>query len=143
MKTSWKKNVGKLGIVAFGSAMLMACGSQDDQKTTSKSVNLVKCYGVAKTPNQSIVVDKKICEKLSFTKQEPIPANEASKYKMNKEVKYTKCFGVNAAKKNDCATNTTSCAGTAKNADQADAWVSIPLDVCKQLKGASVGKEKA
>ncbi|GAL29351.1 putative signal peptide protein [Vibrio variabilis] len=37
-----------------------------------------------------------------------------------------KCYGVSKAGKNDCATKTSSCAGTAKEDNQKDAFVVVP-----------------
>jgi uncharacterized membrane protein len=49
-----------------------------------------------------------------------------------------KCFGVNRAGKNDCATSSSSCAGTAKLDNQKDAWVYVPKGTCQKLGGGSL-----
>jgi len=42
-----------------------------------------------------------------------------------------KCFGVAEAGKNDCAAGAgTSCAGTSKTKDQANAWKLVPAGTC-------------
>jgi uncharacterized membrane protein len=46
-----------------------------------------------------------------------------------------KCFGVARSGKNDCATSTSSCAGTAKQDNQKDAWVYVPKGSCQKLSG--------
>ena len=44
-----------------------------------------------------------------------------------------KCFGVAEAGKNDCAAGAgTSCAGTSKTKDQANAWKLVPAGTCTQ-----------
>ena len=44
-----------------------------------------------------------------------------------------KCFGVAEAGQNDCAAGPgTSCAGTSKTKDQADAWKLVPAGTCTQ-----------
>ncbi|EEY97909.1 DUF2282 domain-containing protein [Vibrio mimicus] len=48
-----------------------------------------------------------------------------------------KCYGVAKAGKNDCATKTGSCAGTAKMDNQKDAFVVLPKGVCDKLAGGS------
>ncbi|MGF1698305.1 DUF2282 domain-containing protein [Vibrio kyushuensis] len=48
-----------------------------------------------------------------------------------------KCYGVSKAGKNDCATKTGSCAGTAKMDNQKDAFVVVPKGVCGKLSGGS------
>ena len=46
-----------------------------------------------------------------------------------------KCYGVARSGKNDCATSTSSCAGTAKQDGQKDAWVYVPKGSCQKLSG--------
>ncbi|CAK4070080.1 DUF2282 domain-containing protein [Vibrio sp. MarTm2] len=48
-----------------------------------------------------------------------------------------KCYGVSKAGKNDCATKTSSCAGTAKEDNQTDAFVVVPKGLCGKLTGGS------
>lgn len=48
-----------------------------------------------------------------------------------------KCYGVAKAGKNDCATKTSSCAGTAKQDNQSDAFVVVPKGLCGKLSGGS------
>ncbi|KLV06135.1 MULTISPECIES: BufA1 family periplasmic bufferin-type metallophore [Photobacterium] len=48
-----------------------------------------------------------------------------------------KCYGVAKAGKNDCATKTGSCAGTAKTDGQKDAFVLVPKGLCDKLAGGS------
>jgi uncharacterized membrane protein len=47
-----------------------------------------------------------------------------------------RCYGVSKAGKNDCATASSVCAGTAKLDDQKDAWVYLPKGTCDKLAGA-------
>jgi uncharacterized membrane protein len=49
--------------------------------------------------------------------------------------KAEKCYGVVKAGKNDCQTASSSCAGTSKRDDQADAWVYLPEGLCGKLAG--------
>ncbi|MCW8331101.1 DUF2282 domain-containing protein [Photobacterium sp. SDRW27] len=48
-----------------------------------------------------------------------------------------KCYGVAKAGKNDCATKTSSCAGTAKTDGQKDAFIMVPKGLCDRLAGGS------
>ncbi|WP_162063600.1 DUF2282 domain-containing protein [Vibrio taketomensis] len=48
-----------------------------------------------------------------------------------------KCYGVSKAGKNDCATKTSSCAGTAKEDGQKDAFVVVPKGLCDKLVGGN------
>ncbi|MCG3864303.1 MULTISPECIES: DUF2282 domain-containing protein [unclassified Photobacterium] len=48
-----------------------------------------------------------------------------------------KCYGVAKAGKNDCATKTTSCAGSAKEDGQKDAFIAVPKGLCDRLHGGS------
>ncbi|MEM5527725.1 DUF2282 domain-containing protein [Gammaproteobacteria bacterium AS21] len=49
-----------------------------------------------------------------------------------------KCYGVAAAGQNDCATNTSSCAGTSKTDAQGDAFIAIPTGLCEKITGGSL-----
>ncbi|MGF1742583.1 DUF2282 domain-containing protein [Vibrio profundum] len=48
-----------------------------------------------------------------------------------------KCYGVAKAGKNDCATKTSSCAGTSKVDNQKDAFVVVPKGLCDKLGGSN------
>ena len=48
-----------------------------------------------------------------------------------------KCYGVVKAGKNDCATKTSSCAGTSKTDGQTDAFVMVPKGLCDRLVGGA------
>ncbi|WP_434357557.1 DUF2282 domain-containing protein [Parasalinivibrio latis] len=48
-----------------------------------------------------------------------------------------KCYGVVKAGKNDCATASSSCAGTSKTDGQKDAFVMVPKGLCDRLAGGS------
>ena len=49
-----------------------------------------------------------------------------------------KCFGVAAAGQNDCQTANSSCAGTSRRDNQADAWIYVPAGTCMKLDGGSL-----
>ena len=53
-----------------------------------------------------------------------------------------KCYGVAAAGKNDCATATSSCAGTAKADRQTDAFIAVPKGLCLKISGGSLKSSK-
>jgi len=59
-----------------------------------------------------------------------VPASAAGKSE--------KCYGVAKAGKNDCATGTSSCAGTSKVHNQKDAYVLVPAGLCTKLTGGSL-----
>jgi uncharacterized membrane protein len=49
-----------------------------------------------------------------------------------------KCYGVNAAGKNDCAaSNSHSCAGEAKRAMDPKSWIYVPVGTCGKIQGGS------
>lgn len=48
-----------------------------------------------------------------------------------------KCYGVAKAGKNDCQTATSSCAGTAKEDRQVDAFIALPKGSCEKIAGGS------
>src|SRR4051794_9021412 len=50
-----------------------------------------------------------------------------------------KCYGVNAAGKNDCASsNSHSCAGEAKRANDPASWIFVPAGSCLKIQGGSL-----
>ncbi|MFR9717914.1 DUF2282 domain-containing protein [Aeromonas diversa] len=49
-----------------------------------------------------------------------------------------KCYGVAKAGKNDCATKSSSCAGTVKDDAMKDAFVVVPKGLCEKLAGGSL-----
>lgn len=51
-----------------------------------------------------------------------------------------KCYGVVEAGKNDCATRTTSCAGSAKRNGQDDAFIAVPKGLCEKLVNGNLTK---
>lgn len=57
--------------------------------------------------------------------------------------KTEKCYGVAAAGANDCATATSSCAGTSKVDGQKDAFIAVPAGLCERLAGGSLEPEKS
>ena len=55
-----------------------------------------------------------------------------------------KCYGVNAAAKNDCAsTGNHSCAGEAKRAGDPASWIYLPTGTCLKIQGGSLTAKKA
>lgn len=53
-----------------------------------------------------------------------------------------KCAGIVKAGKNDCATATNSCAGSATKDGQKDAWVYVPKGTCAKIVGGIVIEKK-
>ena len=51
-----------------------------------------------------------------------------------------KCYGIVKAGKNDCATNTTGCAGSATKDAQKDAFILVPKGTCEKIVGGSTTK---
>jgi uncharacterized membrane protein len=50
-----------------------------------------------------------------------------------------KCYGINAAGKNDCAaSNSHSCAGEAKQANDPKSWIYVPAGTCTKIQGGSL-----
>ena len=63
----------------------------------------------------------------------PTTANAASK---------EKCYGIAAAGQNDCATKSSSCAGTSKVDNQGDAFIAVPKGLCNKITGGSLMVKK-
>ncbi|PKF62564.1 hypothetical protein CW745_03845 [Psychromonas sp. psych-6C06] len=49
-----------------------------------------------------------------------------------------KCYGIVAAGQNDCATKSSSCAGTSKVDNQGDAFIAVPKGLCAKITGGSL-----
>ena len=49
-----------------------------------------------------------------------------------------KCYGIAKSGRNDCQTDKSSCAGTAKKDGQPDAWVAVPKGTCEKIVGGSL-----
>lgn len=49
-----------------------------------------------------------------------------------------KCYGVAKAGRNDCQTAKSSCAGTSKADNQADAWIAVPKGTCEKIVGGKL-----
>lgn len=49
-----------------------------------------------------------------------------------------KCYGIAASGQNDCATKTSSCAGTSKVDNQGDAFIAVPKGLCEKIAGGSL-----
>jgi uncharacterized membrane protein len=49
-----------------------------------------------------------------------------------------KCYGVAGAGQNDCATNSSSCAGTSTSDNQGDAFIAVPKGLCEKITGGSL-----
>jgi uncharacterized membrane protein len=54
-----------------------------------------------------------------------------------------KCAGIVKAGKNDCGTAKSSCAGTSKVDNDADAWIYVPEGTCEKITGGKVVEKKS
>lgn len=55
---------------------------------------------------------------------------------------WVRCYGINAANKNDCSTAMVSCGGNA-NARDPNAYVMVPAGLCTRIAGGSLKPAKA
>ncbi len=53
-----------------------------------------------------------------------------------------KCYGINAALKNDCKSPGHSCAGQDSNARDPNAFVAVPAGLCEKIDGGSTKPAK-
>lgn len=56
----------------------------------------------------------------------------------DKKVEMEKCFGVAKAGRNDCATASSSCAGTSTQDRQKDAYIAVPKGTCSKISGGTL-----
>ncbi|TAM73617.1 MAG: DUF2282 domain-containing protein [Candidimonas sp.] len=67
---------------------------------------------------------------------EMMKAAQQKTMNMMKENHYSKCFGVNAAYKNDCKAPGHSCAGQDATAHDPASFVLMPAGVCEKIGGS-------
>ena len=53
------------------------------------------------------------------------------------DMSMAKCYGINAAHKNDCKSPGHSCAGQDTKARDANAFVAMPAGLCEKIEGGS------
>lgn len=53
-----------------------------------------------------------------------------------------KCYGVAKAGKNDCKTDSHSCAGNSKGDRDPASWISVPAGSCEKIAGGSLEAKK-
>lgn len=73
---------------------------------------------------------------LALVLQTPAHAADDSSKAMAKE-KLEKCYGINAAGKNDCAAGSHSCAGQATQARDPKSFVELPAGACSKIAGGT------
>jgi uncharacterized membrane protein len=78
---------------------------------------------------------------LALVLQAPVSAADAPMAKADASAgtkdKLEKCYGVNAASKNDCAAGAHSCAGQATTARDTKSFVLLPAGDCAKIAGGS------
>ena len=65
-------------------------------------------------------------------------AVSANSVAADKATEMEKCYGIAKAGKNDCATATSSCAGTSTQDRQKDAYIAIPKGTCSKIAGGTL-----
>jgi uncharacterized membrane protein len=48
-----------------------------------------------------------------------------------------RCYGIARAGKNDCATSSSGCSGSAKQDNLKDAWIYVPKGTCQKVAGGT------
>jgi uncharacterized membrane protein len=78
---------------------------------------------------------------LALVLQAPVSAADAPMAKSDASAgmkeKLEKCYGINAASKNDCAAGSHSCAGQATMARDSKSYVLLPAGDCAKIAGGS------
>lgn len=49
-----------------------------------------------------------------------------------------RCYGIAKGSKNDCATSSSVCSGSAKQDNQKDAWIYVPKGMCQKIAGGTL-----
>ena len=95
-----------------------------DSKTFAK--NLSHLLSAAKLSK------KEAAEKMDMSKMPKQVQDNMARMEKNK---LEKCYGINAAAKNDCAEGAHSCAGQATQARDAKSFVLVPAGDCAKIQG--------
>jgi len=82
---------------------------------------------------KSVLVASAMVAALAFTTVAAAQAKEKSS---------EKCFGIVKAGQNDCATATSSCAGTSTVDGAKDSWILVPKGSCEKIVGGSLTSGK-
>ena len=77
---------------------------------------------------------------LALVLQAPVSAADSSDASQGKAMKdkLEKCYGINAAAKNDCAAGAHSCAGQASMARDPKSFVLLPSGDCTKIQGGTL-----
>jgi uncharacterized membrane protein len=77
---------------------------------------------------------------LALVLQAPVSAADSSDMTQGKAMKekLEKCYGINAAAKNDCAAGAHSCAGQATMARDPKSFVLVPAGDCAKIAGGTM-----
>ena len=51
-----------------------------------------------------------------------------------------RCYGIAKAGKNDCATASSACSGSAKQDNLKDAWIYVPKGTCQKVAGGMLAQ---
>ena len=51
-----------------------------------------------------------------------------------------RCYGIAKAGKNDCATSSSGCSGSAKQDNLKDAWIYVPKGTCQKVAGGMLAQ---
>lgn len=89
----------------------------------------------------SAQMNPKMEQKLDeMLKLHPGANKTAIEHNMARVAKYhlVRCYGINAAGRNDCAAGTHSCAGQATQTRSPDAFVLLPRGDCQKIAGGSL-----
>src|SRR2546428_10243960 len=73
--------------------------------------------------------------KMDMSKAPQVVKDNMAKMEKNK---LEKCYGINAAAKNDCAEGAHSCAGQATKAHDSKSFVLLPAGDCSKIQGGSL-----
>jgi len=71
-----------------------------------------------------------------------LAADESQSKAMGKMGHMEKCYGINAAHKNDCQAPGHSCAGQDAMARDPNSFVALPKGVCEKIEGGKLQPEK-
>jgi len=93
--------------------------------------------------NSSMILKSALAGAMALGMASTVSATDMPKGKAMTQDSMVKCYGINAAHKNDCKSPGHSCAGQDAKASDANAFVAVPAGLCEKIAGGSTKPAKA
>jgi len=93
--------------------------------------------------NSSMILKSALAGAMALGMASIVSATDMPQGKAMAQDSMVKCYGINAAHKNDCKSPGHSCAGQDAKSRDANAFVAVPAGLCEKVAGGSTKPAKA